>query len=103
MKRINLTSQIGWFNLEAAEQFKESATWNGSNQISDATGSQWEHECLYKTASGKFVLNHWSQYQGSKETYELISKDEAIQWLVRNGRFDEAEKLDAKAVSDLEI
>lgn len=86
MHRIALTDGSGaWFDSEAAEQFKETTHWNGNNHISNATGSQWEHECLYRTAGGRWVLNHWSQYQGSAETYEEITNADAASWLSRNG------------------
>lgn len=75
----------GWFNLDSAKVWKEDTHWNGNNHISNATGSQWDHEALYKTSKGKFVLNHWSQWQGSKEAWAIISPSEAAEWLVQNG------------------
>jgi hypothetical protein len=71
--------------VDAAQEYKEDRSWNGSNWISVATGSQWEHECLYRTRSGAWVLCHWSQWQGSTTTYALVSADEATRWLIRNG------------------
>jgi len=73
-----------WFSTEKAEAFEEGRDWDGRNHISRATGSQWEHQRLYHTASGRWVLNHWSQYQGHPETYEIIDDEQAITWLVRN-------------------
>jgi hypothetical protein len=77
----------GWFDLEAATTFAESTVWNGNNHISVPTGSQWDHEHLYYTKSGNWVLNQWSQYQGSIETYEQIGEDSAIEWLIQNEYF----------------
>lgn len=73
-----------WFDIEAAEVFKEDTWFNGNNHISCATGSQWEHEALYRTKSGKWILNHWSNYQGSAETWEEIDDEVAAKWLVVN-------------------
>src|SRR4030065_2146195 len=73
-----------WFDIEASKEFKEDTWWNGNNHISTATGSQWEHESLYRTASGKWILNHWSQMQGSVKTWYEISNDGAARWLVKN-------------------
>ncbi|MFA5435831.1 MAG: hypothetical protein WC372_07335 [Candidatus Neomarinimicrobiota bacterium] len=73
-----------WFDLEAAEVFKEDTWFNGNNHISCATGSQWDHEALYRTKSGKWILNHWSQYQGSTESWVEIDDDAAAKWLVTN-------------------
>ena len=75
----------GWFDLEKAKRWDEDTHWNGNNHISNATGSQWEHERLYKTAKGVFVLNHWSQWQGSGQSWAIVSASEAAEWLIQNG------------------
>lgn len=86
MKKISLTDGSGaWFTAEKAKLYKEKSVWNGNNWISCATGSQWEHECIFITAGGKFILNAYSQIQGSKETYEEVSKDFAAQWFAKQG------------------
>lgn len=86
MKRIALTDGTGrWFNEETAERFKEDTYHDGRNWISKATGSQWEHQCLYRTKGGRFILNCWSQYQGSTESYREIDNEEAAIWFSRNG------------------
>lgn len=85
-KRIALTDGSGkWFSAETAEIFKEETTWNGNDWISDVTGSQWEHEALYRTKGGRFILNHWSNYQGSRETYVEIDNEDAAVWFSING------------------
>ena len=86
MKRIAITDGSGqWFNEETATKYAEGSIWDGSNNISMATRSQTEHEQLYRTASGKWVLNCWSQWQGTTETYKVVSDDCAAKWLVTNG------------------
>jgi len=85
MKRIALTDSSGkWFNEDSAEEFDESSEWNGSNHISMATRSQTEHECLYRTTSGKWILHCWSEWQGVMETYREIDDERAAAWLVIN-------------------
>ena len=85
MARITLTDGSGrWFSDDAAVKFGENSRWNGSNHISVNTGSQWNHEALYYTKSGNWVLNRWSQWQGSTEDYETIGEDAAIRWLCHN-------------------
>jgi hypothetical protein len=74
-----------YFDTSKAEKWEEDRTHDGSNWISDATGSQWEHEKLYRTAGGRWVLRHWSQWQGSRETWAEITNEEAARWLVRCG------------------
>lgn len=82
MKRIVLTDSSKWFDADSAVKFDESTRWNGNNHISRATGSQWDHEALYYTRSGRWVINSWSQWQGSLESYTEISETEAIEWLI---------------------
>jgi hypothetical protein len=90
MKRIALTDGSGkWFDANKARKFEEETFWNGNNHISKATGSQTEHETMYVTASGLFVLNCWSQWQGSVDTFELVSKGTAANWFARQGFADE--------------
>ena len=86
MKRVSLTDRSGqWFDSEKAEFYKENIYHDGRNFISMATRSQFEHETIYITKSGKFILNHWSNWQGSVETYEIISKDDAAEWFGKQG------------------
>jgi hypothetical protein len=90
MARVSLPNGK-WFDDEKAVKFSENTWWNGHNHISSATGSQWEHEALYHTKTGSWVLNTWSQRQGSGETYEVISEQMAIQWLIAQQCFDDKE------------
>lgn len=78
-----------WFDADKAEVFSEDTYWNGSNHISKATGSQIEHEKLYLTKSGKWVLHSWSQWQGSRSTTEIIDANDAARWFARNEYADE--------------
>lgn len=85
MKKVCLTNDSGgWFDSEKARCYEERTYWDGSNHISCNSGSQWEHEALHRTCSGRWVLNRWSQYQGTAETYEEVSAREAAAWLNRN-------------------
>jgi len=94
MKRQNLTDDTGrWFDFDSVIDFDENSDWDGNNFISAATGSQWDHEKLYYTRSGRWILNEWSQWQGTTETYEEIGQETATQWLAENERYDEIGKL----------
>ena len=84
MFRVSLTNG-GWFDLDKAKEYKESFTHDGRNFISDATGTQWDHQCLYETAKGSWVLRSWSDWQGSKESFAKVSEDLASQWLISCG------------------
>lgn len=74
-----------WFDLDKAKCFDESSWFDGSNHISHATGSQWEHEALYRTRGGRWILHSWSQWQGSRDEWIEIDDAAAAKWLVRNG------------------
>lgn len=105
-KRVTIQDDEGektgrWFDPDKAETWKE-ATWHdGNNFISRATGSQWEHEVLFRTAGGAWILHHWSQWQGSRESYTQISAKEAAAWLTVN-EHDAPEEL-AKYVTEAEV
>ena len=106
MKRVQLTGEDTgkWFDEDAAVKFTEATRWDGRNHISRATGSQWEHEVLYFTRGGRWVLNHWSQWQGSLESYSEVTADEAARWLINNECLADAEydKLPAEVRAEVE-
>ena len=82
-----------YFDLNTATQYNEGTEFDGNNMISIATGSQWEHEKLYHSASGTWILNHWSQWQGSTERDTVIDDTAAAIWLANNGHLNKASKL----------
>jgi hypothetical protein len=83
--RIVLTDGTGrWFDRGKAQRWKENTRWNGNNHVSCATGSQWEHETLYRTAGGVYVLHRTSQWQGSGESWDEVTASDAAGWLSRN-------------------
>ena len=86
MKRIALTDGSGrWFDREKAESFfDEGQVWNGKSNISMATGQLTEHEGLYRTALGNWVLHSWSQYPGTMPRWEIVSDEFAAGWLIAN-------------------
>lgn len=105
MHRIALTDEYGnatatWFDRDRATKYDESTRWDGNNHVSMATGSQWDHEALYLTASGRYILNRWSQWEGCADTYCEITEAEAIAWLLAQGHEDAVpqEEVDAREV-----
>jgi len=105
MARTALTDNSGqWFDDSKADLYEEDTYHDGRNWISKATGSQWKHESIYVTKSGQFILNHYSNYQGSRETYESISKEEAAVWFAKQSfSDDDIPDVFKKEVADLEI
>jgi hypothetical protein len=93
--RVALTDDSGcWLETEAAVAFEENTRWDGNNHVSLATGTQWDHQVLYRTMSNNWVLHSWSQWQGSAESYEQISDEDAVAWLIKNEHFDKLDRLE---------
>lgn len=93
----------GWFDIEAATKFEEDTFWDGRNHISRATGTQWNHEVLYCTRKGVYVINHYSQWQGSHEHWTKISAQAAAEWLIKNGHEPPDDALAAAAAAEQEV
>jgi len=69
---------------KAAQRWEEATDWNGNNYISRATGSQWEHQELYRGAKGRYYIVSWSQWQGSLSSARWLTPREAALWLTSN-------------------
>lgn len=68
----------------ATRCWDEDTHWNGNNHISKATGSQWDHQRLYRSRKGRYYVERWSQWQGSTPSAEWVSPQEAVRWLLLN-------------------
>lgn len=94
MERIILTDGSGrWFDADSAVKFEEDQRWDGNNFISVPTGSQWYHQWLYYTKSGRWIRHNWSNYQGKADSYYEIDEHEAVQWLANNDQFEQLDRL----------
>jgi hypothetical protein len=71
---------------KARKRWDEETEFDGHNQISKATGSQWEHETLYESNKGRYYIESDSDWQGSVSSASLISEEEAVKWLLVNER-----------------
>lgn len=69
---------------KAQQTWNEDTQWDGNNHISKATGSQWNHQTLYKSRKGRYYVEHTSQWQGSRPHVEWVSNEEAARWLLNN-------------------
>ena len=69
----------------ATAHWEEDTRWDGHNQISRATGSQWTHQTLYRSRKGRFYTVHTSQWEGAQDHVEWVSPQEATRWLLING------------------
>jgi hypothetical protein len=69
---------------KATGQWEEETDWDGSNHISRATGSQWDHETLYRSAKGQYWLEHTSQWSDRMPSAEGLNERDAAAWLLLN-------------------
>ena len=74
----------GWFDAENSVRFAEATYWDGDHFISRETGSRWDHQELFRTSHGNWVLHSWSAYESVRNRFRCICESEAIQWLTRN-------------------
>ena len=56
--------------------------WDGRNWTNGGTG---RHSGLTQLADGRFVLIHGTQWQGEKDTAEVITPERALQEVLRAG------------------
>jgi hypothetical protein len=69
---------------KATATYDEKTDWDGRNRISRATGSQWDHETLYRSAKGRWYLVHTSQRTGTMPRAEWVKPGQAAAWLIHN-------------------
>ena len=68
----------------SVQSWREETQWDGRNQISVNTGSQWQHERLYQSRKGTYWVVYSSQWQGSVDSASIVSDAEAAAWLLLN-------------------
>lgn len=68
----------------ASASWDEGTRWDGRNHISLATGTQWDHQRLYRSRRGRYWIESTSQWQGRTPSAEWVSNEEATRWLLTN-------------------
>lgn len=81
----------GWYDPDKCESWDSGTRWDGNNHVPTVTGSYTEWERLYRTPGGRWVLNHWSRWDGVAETHRFLADNEARDWLLR-AETDETEQ-----------
>lgn len=69
----------------ATRSWDEAVRWDGHNNVSVVTGSQWEHETLHRSRRGRYWIERTSQWQGSSPSAEWVSNRTAASWLMTCG------------------
>jgi len=85
MARYRMDDNVIVDTDKASQSWEESTSFDGRNHISRATGSQWCHEELYRSAKGRYYIVSWSQWQGSLPSARYLDAREAAAWLVYHG------------------
>lgn len=72
--RLGKAQLAGWFDLDKAESF------------SGDTGSEWDHEVLYRTSQGRWALHAWTSDRrgGGYDNWSFVASADAQDWLIRN-------------------
>jgi len=84
MSRVAIDDTGRWFDSEKAQTFEESKWFDGNNMVSLATRQANCFQTLYRTASGAWVIYSHDYYQGSADTYTIVSDKRAAAWLIVN-------------------
>lgn len=74
----------GWFDTAAANAYEETRRVEDGKSISLATGSEHQHETLYRTKGGTWVLHHWPSWRDQPEHWTQISPVQAASWMILN-------------------
>jgi len=91
----------GWFDPQRATRYDSDTKWDGNNRVSVITNSQWIDEYLYRTAGGRWVLNHdATRYHSGPDDYRFVTDDQAHDWLLRSECNDDAVKLHFGEIED---
>jgi hypothetical protein len=85
MARYEMSDGMIVDTANASQTWLEETDWDGNNHISRATGSQWDHQRLYRSRRGRYYIVSFSQWQGSMPSAEWISNEEAARWLLKMG------------------
>ena len=72
----------------AEASWPEHLCWTFSSNVSKATGSEADHETLYRSNQGRYYVEHTSEWQDSTPYAEWISPELAAEWL-RTNDYDE--------------
>jgi hypothetical protein len=68
----------------AQQTWEEAREHDGRNLVSKATGSQWDHQTLYRSRKGRYYVERRCDWQGARAHVEWISREEGARWLLAN-------------------
>lgn len=81
---------VGWYDPNQCEHWDSETEWDGNNNTPLVTGSHTEWERLFRTPGGRWVVYHWSRWEGHPDRHSFVSPEDAREWMIRAG-LDSAE------------
>jgi hypothetical protein len=84
MARYRMSDDTVVDTANSTMRYEEDTYHDGHNSISRATGTQWNHQTLYRSKKGRYYIESTSQWQGSHDSAEWVSNEEATRWLLEN-------------------
>lgn len=102
MSKITLNANSGrWFDLDSAKRWDEARVYaDDGTPISLATQNSWEHETLFLTRAGRFIMHCLDEHNPSLASFVEYSLEKSVDWLLKNGYPDDVAKLDYKRVME---
>jgi hypothetical protein len=78
---------IGWFDWDAIK-----GRWSDRDYNNNGSHGTGRGEEVILTAGGKWVMNHWTAWQGESSTRVYMTADDARDWLLRNNEDNAVEE-----------
>ena len=95
MRKQELTDNSGrWFDVDTARIFQEAIVLApDATPVSRAAGNSWEHETLYLTLEGTFVMHFADDHNPTLNQFVEWNVKRAVKWLLSNGHGAEVMKM----------
>ena len=90
MSRVAVTTEDG--RNAGHFDWDKAGRWSDRDVNGNGSGGAGRGEAVMLTAGGKWVLEHWTYWQGQRCSYEWITAEEAHAWLLRNGETEAVEE-----------
>jgi hypothetical protein len=75
---LSETVRVGHFDGDKAQR------WDDADYNGNGSGGTGRGQAVLRTSGGRWVLEHWTRWQGERSGHEFITDDAAREWLLRN-------------------
>jgi hypothetical protein len=99
VRKQELTDNSGrWFDMDSAKVYLEAVMLApDGTPVSRAAGNSWEHETLYLTTHGTFVMHFADEHNPTLNQFVEWDVKKAVKWLLANGHGAEVIKMDLES------